>query len=171
MKRLGSSIARSTVRARRFPSAISWSIRVGRTLTSANSAATKKPLMKTRSRTAPILRRFAVSSLSIAFSTDQWSLDSSRPHGPGPYPPKRVAGRKSQVAGRRLQLWGGGCQAADLRPGIFNLQPSTRFDVVDGQRHLEDPHARLDAVALAHAGPPAVGLLDRGHLLAGLPDV
>ncbi len=52
MKRSGREIACLTPIARRWPSAISWSIRVLRTVTIANSAATKNPLVKTSTSTA-----------------------------------------------------------------------------------------------------------------------
>src|SRR5690606_12619112 len=53
MNRLGSSMARSTARASRFPSAAICSMRVRRAETSANSAATKMPFARIRRKTEP----------------------------------------------------------------------------------------------------------------------
>src|SRR6266571_4557947 len=50
MNRVGLALARWTSRAARLPAAASWSIRVERDETSANSVATKKPLAATSSR-------------------------------------------------------------------------------------------------------------------------
>ena len=52
MNRSGAEMACLTPIARLWPSAISWSIRVLRTVTIANSAATKNPLVRTSTSTA-----------------------------------------------------------------------------------------------------------------------
>src|SRR6202011_976838 len=65
MYRSGWLTARWTARARRRPSVTSWSMRVLRTVTMENSAATKNPLASTSARTPARRHRMPASECSI----------------------------------------------------------------------------------------------------------
>src|SRR6266851_2837742 len=76
MNRVGLALARWTRRAARLPAAASWSIRVERDDTSANSVATKNPLAATRSRTMKRPVAGDIASGRWAVGGGQWAVIS-----------------------------------------------------------------------------------------------
>src|SRR5204863_7587499 len=73
MYRSGADTARRTAFALRCPSAISWSMRVLRTVTIENSAATKKPLAHTSASTPARRHRISIRDLALGNRVIEYS--------------------------------------------------------------------------------------------------